>query len=142
MKVSLYLFMIMSDDEPTQKNGVVLVVWPQASLRECVEGQHEKSEVANVVRHCLPLRASSFHLCLPNTAATEKVKAVFLTLMGQELRRVVRVHIGELLSVRSFLPSGNSFSRNARNILMLSTRFLTFSIPTSSAHVFRLPIGM
>mmetsp|Transcript_23995 Transcript_23995/g.39143 ORF Transcript_23995/g.39143 Transcript_23995/m.39143 type:complete len:338 (+) Transcript_23995:288-1301(+) len=106
--MSLYLWQTVSDDEMTQKLGLVFVVY----VYNCLVNVHDEEDKRSIDRitQCIPLRNASVHLCMPDTPIYHAIKATNQLLMGRENRSRNRLHCGSptecLYSLKAFgLPS-------------------------------------
>ena len=103
-KVYAYLlFAIISEDITTQRNGMVYVgVIGKTKL------SHGGNHMPRLRRMfgAIPLRWGAVHLCVPNEPVYQVITALFMAWIGQEGRKVLRIHRGYPIeccySLRSF----------------------------------------
>lgn len=97
-KVVTYLcYGVLAEDLTTQRNGVVSLGF----------FSHDNNDLLVFERkgflrffEAVPLRWSGFHLCIPNNPAYNILKGLMLSVIPKEMRRIMRVHSGELNDYR------------------------------------------
>jgi hypothetical protein len=84
-----------SDDEPTQRDGLVSIVWPSLELRDVlVDPAQQRKNTA--LFEGMPLRSTGLHICLPGDDPVSKVlQALLLIGFGKDLRRTIKIHSGK-----------------------------------------------
>jgi hypothetical protein len=93
-RVGMYIIgQVASDDECTQKNGLVCIYSRHSTtLREVVEYASHQTECIRFVAS-LPVRYSAFHCFLPD----DIIKGMMLNMIGKRTRLVTRIHTGTLV---------------------------------------------
>ena len=123
-RVNIYLADVLSDDVPSQKFGSVTLNAPRVrydvgdnpfafegmTLRvgkqELLGGNHTEAQFFRKINEAVPIRFSALHYFAPPTVIYNIGKAIILTLLGKEHRKIVRFHAGSELecyySLRTF----------------------------------------
>ena len=93
-KVVTYLcFGVLAEDVTTQRNGVVSLGFFSYDDNDLLV--MERKGFLQFFQ-AVPLRWSGFHLCIPNNPAFNVVKGLMLSVIPKDMRRITRVHSGEL----------------------------------------------
>lgn len=123
-RVNIYLVDVLSDDIITQKLGAVSLNAPRVrydivdnpfgfegmTLRmgkqELLGGKCTEAQFFRKINEAVPIRFSAIHYFAPRTIIYEVGRAIILSLLGKEHRKIVRFHAGSQLecnySLRSF----------------------------------------
>lgn len=123
-RVNIYLVDVLSDDEQTQKMGAVSLNAPRVrydlgvnpfsfegmTLRvgkqELLGGECTEAQFFRKINEAVPIRFSALHYFAPQTLIYNIGRAIILSLLGKDHRKIVRFHAGSLLecnySLRSF----------------------------------------
>eukprot|EP00537_Pseudo-nitzschia_pungens_P010131 CAMPEP_0172393270 /NCGR_PEP_ID=MMETSP1061-20121228/9188_1 /TAXON_ID=37318 /ORGANISM="Pseudo-nitzschia pungens, Strain cf. pungens" /LENGTH=594 /DNA_ID=CAMNT_0013124301 /DNA_START=74 /DNA_END=1854 /DNA_ORIENTATION=- len=122
-RTNVYLIDVLSDDETTQKLGAVTLNAPRVgtgnnpfgfegmTLRIGKQelfgnGKFTEPEFFRKVNEALPVRLTGIHYFAPNTIIYNIGKAIILSMLGKEDRKIIRFHAGSQLecdySLRSF----------------------------------------
>jgi hypothetical protein len=119
-RVGMYIIgQVASDDECTQKNGLVCIYSRHSTtLREVVEYASHQTECIRFVAS-LPVRYSAFHCFLPD----DIIKGMMLNMIGKRTRLVTRIHTGTLVRF-AYLFFGVVFS----SYLFISCLFVVCTI--------------
>jgi len=125
IKVLIYVIQAVSEDEETQKQGCVFLFWP-------LDPMCTISRELNYVVQVAPIRFSSFHFMLYDTAQFRKLGAWQLLAMSQESRARTRFNFGSIHQCQqeitaygissNFLPITNTGNIKTQNHL----RWLAF----------------
>jgi len=98
-KVLLYLMWVASEDAETQRNGILMLVWPGCKELPFPSREHKKNLVESAL--CTPTRPVAFHLCFRPTSFSIILQAMFLAVIKIAKMVVrVKVHIGERLELQ------------------------------------------
>jgi hypothetical protein len=94
-RICMYIMgQVASDDECTQKNGLVCIYSRHSTaVREIVEyGSHQTE--CNRYMNSVPVRYSAFHCFLPD----DITRGMILNMIGKRTRLITRIHTGALCS--------------------------------------------
>ena len=97
----LYFYLACADDEETQKKGVVVFYHSSQTLQSKyahTSGKHPPKiyQLASLLLESMPLRMSSFQLCLPDNIAARFFNPLVMIALGKERRVRSRMHTGSL----------------------------------------------
>jgi len=111
-RVNIYLVDVLSDDVPSQKLGSVTLNAPRvrynvgdnpfnfegmtlrAGKQELLGGNHTEAQFFRKINEAVPIRFSAIHYFAPSTLIYNIGKAIILTLLGKDHRKIVRFHAG------------------------------------------------
>jgi hypothetical protein len=115
LRVLLYFFLACADDEETQKKGVVVFYYSSETLQRKYSHTNGKYppkmyQVGSLLLESMPLRISSFQLCLPDNITARFFNPIVMIVLGKERRVRSRMHTGSftecLYGLRTFgLPT-------------------------------------
>lgn len=95
-RVNVYLcFSVLAQDVTTQRLGAVTLGSFGRGAEECM--RTEIRTIRKLIKRffaAVPLRWSAAHLCIPNDPLLHVVKALVLFIIGQNGRRILRIHVG------------------------------------------------
>mmetsp|Transcript_34152 Transcript_34152/g.80387 ORF Transcript_34152/g.80387 Transcript_34152/m.80387 type:complete len:501 (-) Transcript_34152:227-1729(-) len=101
-KIFLYLWFVTSDNEETQKKGVVLVSWPRIPENRTNIGPyvppHDGPSYWLKFVDSVPVRICAFHLCKCNHSAVHFLKLLFFcvgSVMRNNHRIRMKIHTGD-----------------------------------------------
>ncbi len=99
LKILLYLMWVASEDAETQRNGILMLLWPGCKELPFPAGSTKKNLVE--FNLCTPTRTVAYHFCFCPTSFSIILQAMFMAVM-KVLKMVVRVkvHIGERLELQ------------------------------------------
>ena len=115
----MYLSEVLSQDETTQRDGLVGVLYPTVGMRDALMMASHHQEDTRFVQS-MPFRNSALHLVFPihssesenetggssngsnNAMMGRIVQALFLIRMVTDMRRVTRIHTGEKYPMFSY----------------------------------------
>jgi hypothetical protein len=117
MQADVYTTQCASDDEETQKFGIVLVVFLHKMESHTSHDIHlEDLQWMKRMNECSPVRRSGSHVCLPDTPACYAIRSSLLLLITKEQRTQTRVHVGSIAecyySLKSFGVPTKCFPTN------------------------------
>jgi len=93
IKLALYIYGLASDDEETEKSGLVLIIAP-TSEQQSVSDPEEHLEVAKFAQS-MPVRFAAIHICLPDEGPVfHLVRATLVLLFASDQRIRVKFHTG------------------------------------------------
>ncbi|KAG7373473.1 hypothetical protein IV203_034197 [Nitzschia inconspicua] len=94
-RVALYIMMVASDDEDTQKKGCVSIFF-QNNPTVRVFNDPEERLVFQRLFDTIPLRTSAFHICLPDDSSNKYIQLQTFAMdsYGSEARKRMRIHTG------------------------------------------------
>jgi hypothetical protein len=138
------MYSAFSDDEMTQRNGLVFITKPDFDLKNVVSDQEQQRQGTRFFAG-MPLRFTGFHLWMISddeqdphhndsnagggrgTSATMQavIRALVLLSLGEQQRKVTRIHTGKF----DFVPSKKQYIWISP-FLRISHRFCTFSLLT------------
>eukprot|EP00536_Pseudo-nitzschia_multiseries_P005321 jgi/Psemu1/190271/e_gw1.99.55.1 len=111
-RVSMYLHDVCSEDETTQKLGLVSLNSPRMKRHKSLGGLTEREFYHKFSEGC-PLRLSAIHYTGPDTFIYRIGSALILSLLGREERKMVRFHGGSQIE---YMYSLKSFGISPDNI--------------------------
>lgn len=121
MRVNMYLARIMAEDETTQRNGAVTIVWPSPDILGLLRDP-EQSRANQRHLEATPLRYCAFHVCFPNSVTYRWLQALVLLTLGRDKRKVVRFHFGSHLeceySLRTYGIPADSIPKTHSDVVM------------------------
>jgi hypothetical protein len=117
------MYSVFSDDEMTQRNGLVFIIQPDFDLKNVVSDQEQQRQAIRFFAG-MPLRYTGYHLWMlsddeqdshhndssagggTGMSATIQavIRALVLLSLGEKQRKVTRIHTGKF----DFVPSKNS----------------------------------
>ncbi|KAG7340786.1 hypothetical protein IV203_024329 [Nitzschia inconspicua] len=94
-RVALYIMMVASDDEDTQKKGCVSIFYQNNPTVQIFNDPEERL-VFQRLFDTIPLRTSAFHICLPDDSSNKYIQlhAFAMDSYGSEARKRMRLHTG------------------------------------------------
>ncbi|KAL3912133.1 MAG: hypothetical protein SGILL_007006 [Bacillariaceae sp.] len=98
LKVSVYLFSAISDDELTQQYGLVFVMKPNFDFKQMMDSDQQRQ--SEEFLDGMPLRYTAFHMWMfpEDTAESSALQAIIrglvLLALGKERRMLTRIHTG------------------------------------------------
>ena len=123
-RVNIYLVDVMSDDVTTQKLGGVTINAPRVQYevgdnpfnfegmtlrsgkQDLLGGKCTEAQFFRKVNEAVPIRLSAIHYFAPNTIIYDIGRAIILSMLSKEHRKIIRFHAGSQLeceySLRSF----------------------------------------
>jgi len=156
-RCNVYLYDVQSDDEQTQKLGAVALCAPRVrphdanhpfgfegmTLRlgkqEQVHGECTETQFFRKTMEGVPIRLSAIHYFAPQTIIYNIGKAIILSLLGKDYRKIVRFHAGSQLecnySLRSFgIPHEDITITEGDNIKTKHVQRFLYARRTIEAH--------
>ena len=114
IKLTIYMYSVFSDDEMTQRNGLVFIIKPDFDLKNVVSDQEQQRQATRFFAG-MPLRYTGYHLWMfsddedssqddgsntgsgGGTSATMQavIRALVLLSLGEKQRKVTRIHTGK-----------------------------------------------
>jgi hypothetical protein len=93
VRVSIYMMQVFSEDEETQKQGVVILHWPLLT-------DYTTRDIGPLWKVAMfgPVRISAFHFCLKENQRLAAVTTQTILLACPELQARCRIHIGMTLN--------------------------------------------
>ncbi|OEU14256.1 hypothetical protein FRACYDRAFT_261924, partial [Fragilariopsis cylindrus CCMP1102] len=94
LKVFTYIFLVVSEDISTQKNGVIFIFSTDEKAFNMVQNINDRKEYA-LYREGSPVRRSCTHFCLPetNNIKMKHIRSVIMLAMSKEERVRTRIHM-------------------------------------------------
>ena len=91
MRVTLYVVQVLSEDEETSKQGVVVIHWPLQ-----MKGALAASSIIPLRKAamCSPVRISAFHFCLSEAQQLAAMATKTILLTCPEYKARGRLHVG------------------------------------------------
>mmetsp|Transcript_13006 Transcript_13006/g.32830 ORF Transcript_13006/g.32830 Transcript_13006/m.32830 type:complete len:651 (-) Transcript_13006:320-2272(-) len=94
-RVEAYLsFAAISDDETTQINGAVCLVFFSLNEKTSVRYDSIEHRIIRKFTNCAPVRYTAMHFCMPNEPVYKFFKTVVHALIQPQMRASTRFHIG------------------------------------------------
>jgi hypothetical protein len=97
-QINIYQFDVLSQDEATQRHGLVTVLFLSPDLLDWFLDPSLQRENDRFVQ-AMPVRCTAVHMCYHLKSVTVLESAVYraiqllvMTLMGEEMRRVTTIH--------------------------------------------------
>ena len=117
LKVSLYTFLVVSEDIETQKNGVIFIFSTDEKAVKVVQDIKDRKEYA-LYREGSPVRRSCTHFCLPeNNIKMKHIRAIMMLAMSKEERVRIRIHMDGKFCILS-----NRIESKRMNFRMATTK--------------------
>lgn len=122
-RVNIYLIDVLSDDITTQRLGAVSLNAPRVrydlgdspfgfegmTLRmgkqELLGGECTEAQFFRKINEAVPIRFSAIHYFAPNTLIYDIGRAIILSLLGKDHRKIVRFHAGSQIECEYSLKS-------------------------------------
>jgi hypothetical protein len=127
-RVALYIIQVASEDEATQKKGMVSLLW--ISMETATPHMQRRQRNLKFFKNYFesaPLRYSAVHFCMPNDPMFQFLKSLFLTVLPKEQRAMTRVHSGMSLTLQPHVTM-EEVSLNVMSSHFLPSHFLFFSM--------------
>ena len=101
-KVFLYLWFVASDNEETQKKGIILVAWPRLQEHKVNTSRFVPERSVpywwkNFIES-VPVRICAFHLCIKNGGQFFKIVLTAIGVVLKKERIRMKIHAGTPLS--------------------------------------------
>jgi hypothetical protein len=88
MRVASYVLQVLSEDEETQKQGLVGLFWP-------LEPSFTFSSSSHDLIAAMPIRISANHICLDDRQRLGAILGWFILILLPDIRIRTKVHVGE-----------------------------------------------
>ena len=110
LKVFTYIFLVVSEDISTQKNGVIFIFSTDEKAFNMVQNIQDRKEYA-LYREGSPVRRSCTHFCLPetNNIKMKHIRSVIMLAMSKEERVRTRIHMDGKFFVAETKTTGDGY---------------------------------
>eukprot|EP00529_Nitzschia_sp_RCC80_P010799 CAMPEP_0113454234 /NCGR_PEP_ID=MMETSP0014_2-20120614/7759_1 /TAXON_ID=2857 /ORGANISM="Nitzschia sp." /LENGTH=625 /DNA_ID=CAMNT_0000345635 /DNA_START=20 /DNA_END=1897 /DNA_ORIENTATION=- /assembly_acc=CAM_ASM_000159 len=98
-RIYVYMFFVATDDVDTQRNGVVIIIWPGPEDMKLSSPNRMEHVEGNRIFEAVPMRVCSMHFCFRDTPLYRLIKAGLVMMLGEQKTRF-RLLVGEDLELR------------------------------------------
>lgn len=122
-KILMYMMFVAGDDIETQRNGIVVLVWP--GLQTPKPPNSRFLRFSGKVMKTIPTRFACFHMCFPSTKLFRLMRIFILTTLSiATIATRVKVHTGMFWQDHKFTQNAvsncSSFSSSSFRDVMYS----------------------
>lgn len=98
-RIYVYMFLVATEDLDTQRNGVVIVIWPGPADMKLASPNRKEHVEGSRIFDSVPMRLCCMHFCFRDTPLYRLIKAGLVMMLGEQKARF-RLLVGEDLELR------------------------------------------
>ena len=123
MKLLLYMFHCLSEDEESQKRGIVMISFPCINFDPSTISEPKAKKLIFEVLQSIGIRISANHICFPEKPWFRALGALYMMASTRDVRVRTRLHFGK--NSRNFASGLNPLKLSilTHAFVLLSCRF-------------------